>query len=121
MARITAADLFEDVEVDLWGAEFRLRELTKKVSAQLTEREAVLEGADENDHDAVIGAMADVLDVLLEPLGDGDGKKVRAKTVLVRKWDANEVGVDRLTAISDGIRRAAQERGNPTSPERNDG
>lgn len=118
---ITAAELFEDVEVDLWGAQFRLREGTKQVNAQLTEKQAALEGMDDDDPDAVVAAVAEIMDVLLEPLGDEDGKKVRAKTVLLRKWNASEIGVDRIIAISEGIKAAAEGRGRPPSVETNGG
>ena len=115
---ISAAELFEDVDVDLWGAQYRLREGTRDVQMKLAKAQAVLDGLDEvedADPDAVVAALADVLDVLIEPLGDDGGKKVKAATVINRKWTANELGVERLTAIAESIVNAAESRGRPTS------
>ncbi len=112
---ITAAELFEDVEVDLWGAKFRLREGTREVQIQLVEAQKRLEELPEDDPDLAVEALTKVLDVLLEPLGDEDGKKVKAQTVIGRKWKANEVGLDRIAAIAEGIQSASEDRARPPS------
>ncbi len=118
---ITAADVFENVEVDLWGAKYRLREGTRTVATKLIEKQVALDKVNDEDADAVVDAMADILDVLLEPLGDESGKKVHAKTVLVKKWEANELGLDRITAITNGIQDAQADRGRPPSAAMNGG
>lgn len=114
MARITAADLFDEFELDLWGHVYRLREGTKSVSAKIREREKAIDALpDDADEDAVFDALAEMLDVMLEPINDGD--RTHAKTVLTRKWKAQEVGLDRVEAITNLLAEEAVMRKVPPS------
>lgn len=119
MTRITAADLFDEVDVDLWGTEFRLREGTRSVQTKLATAQDAIKDIDETDPDAMAAAVIALLDALLEPVANGDGKRTHAKTVLDKQWKADKLGLDRLLAISDQIQKAVEDRGRPSSPTAN--
>lgn len=119
---ITAAELFDEIEVDLWGAKFKVREATKSLNAKMEEpykRLEAVETDDDAEADQLVEALADVLDVLLEPLGDEEGKKVKAKTVLMREWNGDRISLGRLIALFQSLEEEVGTRRRPTNESQN--
>lgn len=115
--KISAADLFEDVEIDLWGNQFLLREGTLKVGEQYEALQKQLQDKDENEEATALEMATiyvDMLDIMLEPVAGESGKKTKAKTILLGKYKANEIGLDRIIALSNAIQAEAEKRGVPT-------
>lgn len=111
--KITATEIFDSVEVDLWGNEYKLRDLTRSTSSKLEEaqaRAAALD-PDDNDSDAAAEALIDVIDVMIAPVG----KTPAAGEMLKARWEADELGVDWLVAFAETLRDEAQARRRPTS------
>lgn len=108
---ITTTDLFEPINVELWGSKFRLREGTRtveeKMQAQWEAFEQLPEDAPAKDS---IEPLADLLDILLEPLGDEDGKKVAAKTVIKREYKADNIGLAHVIALCERMGEASGRR-----------
>lgn len=120
MARktIKAAELFDPVEVDLWGTMFRLREPTRSLEAKMEVKQSELGAAheqtkDEQDEDEARKVMMplfyDMLDLLLEPSDHGE-KKTHAKTVVKRKYEGDEIGLSHIFALVEKLGEAATER-----------
>ena len=108
-----ATDLFPPFVVDLWGPTFSVRQPTRaverKVQAALEEIENIPEDADDK---VVVDALAELLDVLLEPLPDEDGKKTHAKTIVRKKYAAEEIGVAHIERMFELIAEQRAERPN---------
>lgn len=112
MARtVTTADLFEPVNVELWGAKFKLRESTRSVEEKVAAQwEAFQSVDDEATGMDAIEPLADLLDILLEPLGDEGGKKTHAKTVIKREYEADNIGLSHVIALCERMGETSRER-----------
>lgn len=114
--KINAAELFEPVEIDLWGTKFGLREATRSIEASLAEKMEAMKNLDV-DEDASeaeqleksLPILLDMIDVMLEPLGDEDGKKSHAKTVLKKLYDDDKIGVSHIEALVNRLKEVAME------------
>lgn len=116
MTRITAADVFETVEVDLWGAVYTLRQMTKTVGPKFDAAVDALHKLPSDAPDAKrAGAFIAVLDVLLAP---PEGAPT-AKVVFDGKWKDEAVGLDWLMAFSGTLQDEVWNRRRPTSPTMN--
>lgn len=102
MARIitAATDLFQPVEVELWGRTYTVTEPTRAVERK---HQDALDAAEKLPDDAsdeqFFDAEVEILDVLLEPAPVEDGKKLRAKTHLTQLYKQGKIGrghVERL-------------------------
>lgn len=115
--RLSAADLFDTLDVDLWGNHYTLREITRSVIVKLNDAQKQLEGLDEEkaDTDEFAHAMIQIVDVLLKPVDDGPP----ATDVLTPLWDDDKMGVDWLTAFVETLQEEAGARRRPTSPQTN--
>jgi hypothetical protein len=106
-----ATDLFKVIEVDLWGDSFVVRQPTRaverKVEAAAKSLEALGEDAAPED---VIASMGDMLDAILEPVPNEEGKKRHAKTVVKEKYAADQIGFAHVEALLDSIAQARSER-----------
>lgn len=111
---IIAADLFDDIELDLWGNVFRLREGTRSVAIKLAKLQKAQDELADDEHDKQAASFADILDALLEPIASNGQKPATAKSVVMAKWKADELGLDRLVSLSNHIQTAALQRGRPT-------
>ena len=115
MAEYDMGDLFEDVVLKIGDHRFKLRERTISLSAKA---EPLAQQLDEipDDADDQVGAalLIELIDVLLEPLGDGNGTRSHAKTVLSKAYKNEEIGVDRLMAITEFLQEKFSDR-RPTS------
>jgi hypothetical protein len=106
-----ATDLFDPIEVDLWGPKFSVRQPTRAVERKVEEAFKNLEALDdEAGEDAALEALAELLDVLLEPIGDEDGKKIHAKTVVRQKYKADEIGYGHVEMLFERISALRSER-----------
>lgn len=108
-----ATDLFESIEVDLWGPKFSVRQPTraveKKVAATLEDIQNLPEDADDK---VVVDALCDLLDIFLEPLPDEDGKKTHAKTIVRKMYADEKIGVAHVEALFEKISDLRTERPN---------
>ncbi|HTU15634.1 MAG TPA: hypothetical protein VMF31_10575 [Solirubrobacterales bacterium] len=106
-----ATDLFEIVEVDLWGPTYTLRQPTRKIERQMDEVLEQLEGlpADATD-EQTLAAIAEVVNVLLEPVPDETGKKTAAKTVLKNKYKDESIGLGHVNQLFNGLMEMRSER-----------
>jgi hypothetical protein len=121
MARkLTATDLFDTLEVDLYGNEYTLRSITRSVSVKLHAAETKAnelakdlktESAADDAAEAVIG----LVDIILEPVNGAPP----AGEVLREMWEGDKLGLDFLTAFAQSIQEEANARRRPTSPSRN--
>lgn len=99
MAEYDISDVFEDVILKLGDHRFKLRERTRSLGEKIDPLEDKLPSL-EDDQDAA-GVLIELIDMLLEPQGDGNGTRSHAKTILSRSYKNDEIGIDRLMAIAD--------------------
>lgn len=116
--KLSAASMFDTLEVDLWGSEYTLRQITrsvaeKMVEAQTTAAELQAKTIDGEDTDPgeVATSLIRVIDIVLAPVGDARP----AGDVLTELWEADELGLDWLTAFSQAIQEEANNLRRPTS------
>lgn len=118
MAEYTMDDVFEDVVLDIGGKRFRLRERTQGLSKRIEKLQAETEklADDAPDDEAMVPAL-DLLDLLLEPLGDGNNGSTRThvKTILSRAYKNDEIGADRVFALLNFCQDKMLGRMDPTS------
>lgn len=102
MAQYTMDEVFEDVLFEHGGCQFRLRQRTKGLSHKLVEKQEALDNLpdDATDEDGVAIAL-ELLDLVMEPLGDGNGQgpKTRIKTLLAKEYNDEELGADRIFGL----------------------
>jgi hypothetical protein len=114
MARktISVADLFDDVEINLWGdSKFRLRPRTRSIEEKVIAKQKEFEGLPEDTPpEDAIAPIAALLDILLEPVPEEGSKKVSAKTVIVREYKADKIGLSHVLALSERLVEVANER-----------
>lgn len=108
---ITTADLFDKVNVELWGAKFRLRESTRSVEEKVSAQWEAFQNVDDEAQgwDALL-PLADLLDILLEPAGEDGEKKTHAKTVIKREYDADNIGLSHVIALCERMGEASRTR-----------
>lgn len=106
-----ATDLFEAIEVDLWGPKFSVRQPTrsveKKVQAAL---EAIENLPEDSDDKVVVDHLCELLDVFLDPIPDDDGKKTHAKTIVRKMYADEKIGVAHVEALFERISELRSER-----------
>ena len=106
-----STDLFSIIEVDLWGDNFTVRQPTRAVERKVEEAAKSLENlAEDAEGEEVIAAMGDMLDAILEPVPNDEGKKRHAKTVIKEKYAADQIGFAHVEALLDKIAQLRSER-----------
>lgn len=90
----------EVVEVDLWGVEYTLQPSTRSVVKAAGPLEEKLE--DLSDPDEIVQVLAEMIDLRLKAV-NGGGK---ASTHIKRKWKADEMALDDLTAFAVDLTEA---------------
>ena len=106
-----ATDLFESVEVDLWGPKFSVVQPTRAVERKIIEALQSVEDIPEDaDEDTVFDALAGILDLQLDPIPGEDGKKTRAKTVVKGLYKEGKIGIAHLEALFEVIASHRAER-----------
>lgn len=117
MARkITATEIFDTVEIDLWGNAYTLRESTRTMTQRLLEaqREARELDTENADPDEMAKTLIGVVDILIAPV-NGAGP---AADLLTPLWEKEELGLDWLSAFVQTLEEEAGARRRPTSPTR---
>ena len=117
MAEYTMGDIFEDVVITIEGSKFRLRERTKALGEKVDKLQVQFnEMPDDAPDDEAVVPMIDLLDVLLEPLGDGNnGTRTHAKTIVKKEFDADRWGSDRIIALANFCQKKMGDRMDPFS------
>jgi hypothetical protein len=106
-----STDLFNAIEVDLWGDSFVVRQPTRAVERKVEEAAKSLDALEEDaSSEDVIAAMGEMLDAILEPVPNEEGKKRHAKTVVKEKYAADQIGFAHVEALLDKIAQARSER-----------
>jgi hypothetical protein len=77
-----------DVEIDLWGTEYRKVPATRAVGQKARDIWEKIRGAE--DDDTVMEQIAAMLDLRLKP---SNGDSTKASTRVKAKWKANEIDV----------------------------
>lgn len=114
--KLSAEDIFDTLEVDLWGNLYTLRATTR---SQLTKFEEAQKRAADLDADESLSqteaharALIDVTDIVLEPVGGCS----TAGELLTEQWEQDKLGIDWLIAFVETLKEEAQARRRPTSP-----
>lgn len=122
MAEYDLSQIFEDVVLRIDDQKFRLRERTHSLAAKaglIRERLDAL--ADDAADPEVAEPLMDLIDLLLEPVQVDGQTKRHAKTVLAKAYKQEEIGLDRLVAISGFLEEKFDDRRRPTSEMVSDG
>jgi hypothetical protein len=114
--KITAANIFDSVEIDLWGNAYTLREGTRSISEKLQEAQAQARELDQETAsvDDLADALIGILDILLAPAEGG----ASSADVLRPLWEEDRLGLDWLSAFVSSLEEEAGQRRRPTSPTR---
>lgn len=127
---ISTADLFEEINVDIEGTKFRLREGTRSVeeqhralSRECEKKEERLEeiaaefDKKKDDKEAkdleeqiiaeLLDLLGDSLNIWLEPLGEA---KTKPKTVIKKAYKDDTIGLSGLQELARQIGSAGQQR-----------
>lgn len=108
-----ATDLFESIEVDLWGPKFSVRQPTRAVEKKVAATLEAIEQLPENAEDkVVIDHLCDLLDVFLEPIPDEEGKRTHAKTIIRKMYSDEKIGLAHVEALFERISELRSERPN---------
>lgn len=114
--KLTAADMFDTLEVDLFGNSYRLREITRSVGEKLNDAQRTAgELTEDSRPDDIAAAVIGVIDVILAPLAE-DTPTVAA--VLGEMWEQDKLGLDWLNAFAESLQEEAGARRRPTSAKR---
>ena len=107
----SATDLFESIEVDLWGPTYSVRQPTRAIERKVQAIVEKMEAMPDDTADAeLIDSLCDLLDVFLEPLPDEDGKKTHAKTVIRKMYQDEKIGLAHVEALFERISALRAER-----------
>jgi hypothetical protein len=93
--------------VDVFERAYRLRAVTRSVEKHLAAAGKKIDALmkdDDADGDSLVTVLADVLDAMLEPEGNN---RVRAKTVVMEKWKADDLSLDGLRRFADDLQEQA--------------
>lgn len=108
MARVKIENATKATEVDLWGAIYRIKPVTRSVRNALDELDEAqrLEDADLGEDEDVsadrqVERVGEQWDILLEPVGDAPPPS----EVLKEKWEADEVSSATITEFDAQIAR----------------
>lgn len=117
MAEYTMGDIFEDVVLEIEGSKFRLKERTKALGVKVDKlQDDFGKVPDDAPDDVAVQPMLDLLDLLLEPLGDGNnGTRTHAKTILKKEYEADRWGSDRIIALANFCQKKMGDRMDPFS------
>jgi hypothetical protein len=106
---IKAAELFDEVHIDLWGTKFRLKPMTRSLEKTASEEWEALENSEETV-EAALPEFLSFIELLLEPIGDEQGKKTHAKTVIKRELEADNIGYIHVVEIARQVMTRGTER-----------
>ncbi len=101
MTRISIAQAYEPVEVDLWGTVFETADVTRSGQKKAQALEGELEGTE--DPDEQVELLAKLLDLKLVST---NGTKLKPSTMIVKKWKADELSPRSLFSFLDRLAEA---------------
>lgn len=111
MARkLSATEIFDELEVDLWGNLYTLRTITRSISEQVDVERSKLDDIDDNDTGQIARALITLVGIILKPKGDAPP----ADELLTGRWEADELGIDWLHAFNQSLQEEAAARRRPT-------
>ena len=58
----------------------------------------------------LVAKSAELLDILLEPIADSEGKSPKAKAIIVREYKADNIGLSHVVALSQKLVEASTQR-----------
>jgi hypothetical protein len=99
---IKAAELFDEVHIDLWGSKFRLKDMTRSLEKQASEEWERLENSDDTV-EAALPQFLEFMETLTEPIADDSGKKTKVKTIVKRELEADNIGYGHVIALAGQI------------------
>lgn len=104
---VSTADLFDEIHIDLWGTKFRQREATRTIEEKVSQQWDAFEALpDDTTKEEALEPLCDLLDVVLEPLGDEKGKKTKVKTVVKREYAADRIGFAHVLRLCERLGEA---------------
>lgn len=110
--RLSFTEVLDDLVVDLWGSEYRMRTISRTVGEQLDKAVKHAQNmANDAPQDEQVAAIVALIDVLLEPTGDAKP----AGKLLTARWEADELGLDWLMAFGESLQEEVGARRRPTS------
>lgn len=116
--QLSADDIFDTVEIDLWGNTYTLLPMTRSVAAKFDKaQDAVAALTDDAGNDKIASTLIGIVDVVLGPTEDAPS----AKSLLSGLWKEDKLGLDWLQALVDALGDEAVERRRPTSGRMNGG
>src|SRR5690606_6490909 len=105
--KINAADMFDEIIIDLWGAgEYRLKEATRSTERAMEKLREEQETEDEVTDEQAFDHLASIIDVVLEPV---EGQ-TRAKTVLKKLYKDDKIGSGHVMALVERVNEVRSER-----------
>lgn len=112
MSRVSIAPAGDQdvLEVDLWGTVFHRVPVTRSRQRALADLERQVQDIKEDEagaDDAAVSLMSQMLDQILKP-AEGDAL---ASSLIVEKWEADELTFGRLSAF---IEEVAEQAADPT-------
>jgi hypothetical protein len=111
--RIGTDNLPEPDVVEIFDHKFTIRRVTRSVQKGLEAVDRKLRAADdEEDADKIVALMAEGLDALLAP----NGKQTAAKTVLMKLWKDDELSLDQINQLYEGVQESATKRPPTSTP-----
>jgi hypothetical protein len=122
MAEYDINEIFEPVILKIGDNKFKLRERTKTLGAKVDpiQKQLVELPADVKDPE-VAELTIELIDTVLVPVEVEGVPRRHAKTVLAKAYAADEIGLDRLQAISEFLSEKFGDRRRPTSALLSDG
>jgi predicted nuclease with TOPRIM domain len=111
------------VVITIEGNRYRLRERTRAMGEKVDDLQTRFEELpdDASDSDS-IPLILDIVDLMLEPLGDGNnGTRSHAKTVIKKEYEADRWGSDKIIGLSNFLQKKMGDRMNPFLDQPSDG
>lgn len=91
-------------EIDLWGHKYRSKLLTRSGQERLDELMEVVQESDEEETDEMIHSLAEVLALLVEPVGDDEHPDV--VELIDQKWGSDDLPFANLLRLAYGLAQA---------------
>ena len=99
--------------IELFDHKFTVKRVTRSVQKALEAVDKKLKALDENtDGDKLVNVMAEGLDAMLESNGGG----VPAKKLLVDLWKSDDLSLDQINQLYEGVQESATKRPPTSSP-----
>ena len=116
MAEYQIGDIFEDVVLNIEDYRFKLKDRTHSLGSKVEPLQEKLRDLPDDAADpAYAELLIDLIDLVLEPQGDGNGTRKHAKTLLSPAYKNEKIGLGGLVALADFLNEKMENRRRPTS------